>query len=155
MIDPASVIGFWITYAVQQNLPSNSNQWVIPFAIQIIPAGLLIICMTFMTESPRWLMKKGKYEAARKNLSWVRNLPSDHEYIETELAEMKAQLDHEAETIGHGVSGMKTAWREIISKKMRFRVLFAMAMKWMSNLTGCVALIPPYLTYSPFYESKD
>lgn len=81
-------------------------------------------------------MKKGRYEAARANLAWVRNLPADHQYIVTELAEMKAQLDHEAEDVGEGVSAMMTSWKEITSKKMRFRVLFAMAMKWMSNLTG-------------------
>lgn len=89
-----------------------------------------------MIESPRWLMKKGKHDSAAKNLAWVRNLTVDHDYVQQELAEMKAQLENEAANVGHGMSGMKTAWKEIISKEMRFRVVFAMAMKWMSNLTG-------------------
>lgn len=136
----ASVIGFWITYGVNQNLPSNNKQWVIPFAIQVIPAGFLIICMFFMIESPRWLMKKGRTEQAEKSLAWVRNLPVDHPYVQQELAEMKAQLESEEATLGVGLSGWKLSFKTITSKEMRFRVLFAMAMKWMSNVTGYVVV---------------
>lgn len=81
-------------------------------------------------------MKKGRVEAATKSLSWVRNLSADHPYVQQELSEMRAQLEAEAATVGTGMSGMKAAWKETTRKEMRFRVIFAMAMKWMSNLTG-------------------
>ncbi|KAH8892793.1 putative sugar transporter [Thozetella sp. PMI_491] len=138
-LQTASLCGFWVTYGVNQNLPSNTMQWRIPFAVQIIPVALLIICMSFMIESPRWLVKNGKFDLARKNLSWVRNLPADHPYVESELAQMKSQLDAEAE-YGRGTSQIKAAWKELSSKRLRFRVCFAMAMKWMSNLAGVNAL---------------
>lgn len=126
-----------INYGVNANLPSNEAQWQIPFAVQIIPAGLLVICMTFMIESPRWLVKRGRIEAARRNLSWVRNLPADHESVEQELSEMRTQLQLEAE-LGQDQGSLQAVWKEMTGENMRFRVIFAMAMKWMSNLTGYV-----------------
>lgn len=88
-----------------------------------------------MIESPRWLVKKGRLEEARKNLAWVRNLSPEHEYVEKELSDIASQLRHERESLS-GQGAIKGAWKEISSKKMRFRVIFALAMKWMSNLTG-------------------
>ncbi|KAJ3519529.1 hypothetical protein NM208_g14093 [Fusarium decemcellulare] len=140
MLQLASVFGFWITYGVNQNLPPGTKQWTIPFAVQLIPAGLLIVCMIFMPESPRWLIKRGRREQAVKNLCWVRNLPADDPYVVQELADMEAQLEAEAASQGTGISGMKLAWKEMTRKEMRFRIIFAMAMKWMSNLTGTNAL---------------
>lgn len=88
-----------------------------------------------MIESPRWLIKQGKISKARKDLAWVRHLPEDHPYVVAELAEISAQIDREAQ-LREGKRAIVAAWTEISSKKMRFRVIFAMAMKWMSNLTG-------------------
>jgi len=39
--------------------------------------------------SPRWLVEHGRSGEARKNLSWLRALPSDHELIRIELKEME------------------------------------------------------------------
>lgn len=124
-----------INYGVNRHLPSTEKQWQIPFAVQAIPAGLLIICMSFMIESPRWLVKQGRTSEARKNLAWVRHLPEDHPYVAAELAEISAQIDHEVR-LREGKGAILAAWTEMSAKKMRFRVIFAMAMKWMVNLTG-------------------
>ena len=116
-------------------MPSNTTQWRVPFAVQVIPAALLVICMPIMIESPRWLAKKQRYEAALKNLAWVRNFPEDRPYIQSEMAEIRAQMEDES-SIGQGFGELRASWHELCSKKLRFRVLFAMAMKWMSNASG-------------------
>ena len=52
-VQAGTCIGFWINYGVQINLPETTSQWMIPFAIQLIPGGILIIGMAFLPDSPR------------------------------------------------------------------------------------------------------
>lgn len=52
-VQAGTCVGFWITYGVNKNVPSGTTQWMIPFAIQLIPGGLMVLSMPFLTESPR------------------------------------------------------------------------------------------------------
>lgn len=81
--------------------PSH-KQWIIPFAVQLIPAGLLLIGAFWLRESPRWLLSKGKREAALKNLCWIRQLPADEIYMVEEVAFLDAALEELAGEIGNG-----------------------------------------------------
>jgi len=81
--------------------PSH-KQWLIPFAVQLIPAGLLFVGAFWLRESPRWLMSKGRRTQAFKNLSWIRKLPSDEFYIIEEVAFLDAALEYQAASIGVG-----------------------------------------------------
>jgi len=47
------LVGFWINYGVSTTMPSNHTQWIIPFAIQLPPAGALFIGSLLLKESPR------------------------------------------------------------------------------------------------------
>ena len=90
MLQIALVFGFWVNYGVSKNIsPTSDKQWHIPVAVQFIPAGLLLMSMPFVIESPRWLVSKNKTAEARKALAWVRNLPADHEYINNEMNEIR------------------------------------------------------------------
>ena len=68
------------------------KQWQIPFGFQILPATLLIMLMYFQPESPRWLIKAGKADKARQDLSRLRQLPLDHEYISWEINTAQLQV---------------------------------------------------------------
>lgn len=81
--------------------PSH-KQWLIPFAVQLIPAGLLFAGSFWIKESPRWLLSKNKREKALKNLCWIRNLPEDDMYIVEEVAFLDAALEEQATVIGNG-----------------------------------------------------
>jgi hypothetical protein len=81
--------------------PSHS-QWLIPFAVQLIPAGCLWIGALWIKESPRWLFTKGRREEAIKNLCWIRNLPADDLYLVEELAAIDEQLEYDRVHIGTG-----------------------------------------------------
>lgn len=81
--------------------PSH-KQWIIPFAVQLIPAGMLLIGAFWIKESPRWLFMKGRREQALSNLCWIRNLPADDLYIVEELAAIDAQIEHERIHVGPG-----------------------------------------------------
>jgi len=81
--------------------PSH-KQWLIPFAVQLIPAGLLFAGSFWIKESPRWLLSKNKREKALRNLCWIRNLPEDDMYIVEEVAFLDAALEEQAAVIGDG-----------------------------------------------------
>jgi sugar porter (SP) family MFS transporter len=81
--------------------PSH-KQWIIPFAIQLVPAGCLLIGALWIKESPRWLFVNGKREQAMKNLCWIRNLPADDLYIIEEVAAIDAQIEHDRIHVGAG-----------------------------------------------------
>lgn len=92
--------------------PSRS-QWLIPFAVQLIPAGCLLIGALWIKESPRWLFANGKNELAMKNLCWIRNLPADDLYIIEEVAAIEAGVEHDRIHIGAGF------WQQFVALKDR------------------------------------
>lgn len=52
-VQAGTCIGFWINYSVKRNMRESTAQWITPFAIQLIPGGLLILGMFLVPESPR------------------------------------------------------------------------------------------------------
>lgn len=96
------LVGFWINYGVNEHLPSNHTQWLIPFAVQLIPSGMLFAGSFWLVESPRWLMTKGNREKAVKNLCYVRNLPEDHIYIKEEMYAIEQNIERQMAAGGLG-----------------------------------------------------
>lgn len=96
------LVGFWINYGISKTLPSNHDQWIIPFAVQLIPGGLLALGAIWLKESPRWLYSKGRREQGLKNLLWIRNLEADNFYIVEEVAFIDAALEEQAASVGLG-----------------------------------------------------
>lgn len=75
--------------------------------MHIIFAGLILVLSFFQYESPRYLIKKGKDEKALGNLSRLRHLPPDHEYIVSEFTAIQASHHEEFEaTMGAGWLGI-------------------------------------------------
>ncbi|EMG50060.1 hypothetical protein G210_4921 [Candida maltosa Xu316] len=97
------LVGFWINYGVDSHIPVGKQQWFIPFAIQLIPAGLFFFGSFFMKESPRWLMQVGRYDEAIKNLTWLRQLPEDDEYIIYEVNQVKQSIEEQKQKVGLGL----------------------------------------------------
>lgn len=131
------LVGFWINYGLNLHVKPSHTQWIIPFAVQLIPGGLLFIGALFLVESPRWLYSKGKREQGLKNLCWIRNLQSSDLYIVEEVASMDAAL--EALRSGYGIGFWKpfAAFKE---PKIRWRFfLGAMLFLW-QNASGINAI---------------
>ncbi|KAF2653278.1 general substrate transporter [Lophiostoma macrostomum CBS 122681] len=107
------LVGFWINYGLTQTMAPSHKQWLIPFAIQLVPAGCLLLGALWIKESPRWLFAKGKREQALKNLCWIRNLPADDLYIVEEVAAIDAQIEHDRIHVGAGF------WKPFAALKQR------------------------------------
>lgn len=89
------MVSFWIDYGTNYIGGTGEGQsdaaWLIPLALQIFPAMVLGIGMIFMPFSPRWLVHHGHEEDAVKVLARLRGLPQDHELVNIEFLEIKAQ----------------------------------------------------------------
>lgn len=73
---------------------------------------LLGLGMLFMPFSPRWLVHHGREAEARGVLARLRELPQDHELIELEFAEIKAQSLFEKRSLQENFPHLQeqTAW---------------------------------------------
>ncbi|KAE8166964.1 general substrate transporter [Aspergillus tamarii] len=102
------VLAYFTNYGCQVNLGDNTHKrWEVPTSLHIIFAGLIFLLSFTQYESPRYLVKKGKYEEAMRNLSRVRHLPEDHEYVVEEMTAIRNSHEAEMEaTMGSGPMGV-------------------------------------------------
>ncbi|KAE8366025.1 general substrate transporter [Aspergillus caelatus] len=102
------VLAYFTNYGCQVNLGDNTHKrWEVPTSLHIIFAGLIFLLSFTQYESPRYLVKKGKYEEALRNLSRVRHLPEDHEYVVEEMTAIRNSHEAEMEaTMGSGPMGV-------------------------------------------------
>ena len=96
------LVGFWINYGVNTTLAPSHTQWLIPFAVQLIPAGLLLIGGLWIPESPRWLFSKGKHDQGMKVLCWMRKLEPTDMYIIEEVQFIEEDLERYRREVGAG-----------------------------------------------------
>lgn len=72
-------------------------------AIQLVPGVALNVAMFFLTETPRFMAKEHDEVRAAETLSYLRNLPIDHPYVQDELAGIMNQVENERQlTAGAG-----------------------------------------------------
>ncbi|PFH49383.1 hypothetical protein AMATHDRAFT_147771 [Amanita thiersii Skay4041] len=132
------VVGFWINYGTNQNIAPGHIQWLIAFAIQLIPGGLLLLGSFFLIESPRWLVSRDRNAEALKNLSRIRHLPQNAPFLADEYRDIETAIAHERGLVGAGF------WGPIItvlrSKKLMIRVLIGSSLFAWQNATGINAI---------------
>ncbi|KAK4153357.1 general substrate transporter [Chaetomidium leptoderma] len=96
------LVGFWINYGVNTTLAPTRSQWLIPFAVQLIPGGLLFFGIFWIKESPRWLFANGRREEAMKILCWIRMLEPTDQYILEEVQYIDRDIERYENEVGKG-----------------------------------------------------
>jgi SP family sugar:H+ symporter-like MFS transporter len=111
--------------------PDHSS-YRIPIAVQFVWAVILSVGMTFLPESPRFLVKKGKDEQAAISLGRLLSAPSNDPEVETELADIRANLKQEEEM---GNNTYLDCFKQG-HNKIFFRVMTGILLQAWQQLTG-------------------
>ena len=130
-------LAFWINYGCLLHTTGHA-QYIIPLALQALPAVILFVGMVFAKESPRFLAMKTP-DKALVVLSELRNLPVDHPHVQGELESILLQLEEERSLTSN--NSIVTMIKEAFSVKSyrRRSFLCVMLMVW-SNMTGTNAM---------------
>ncbi|KAG5978739.1 hypothetical protein E4U55_006008 [Claviceps digitariae] len=132
------MIAFWINYGSLLHL-SAPDVYIVPLALQAVPALLLIAGMLSSPESPRWCAQKNDWDGTSKVLVKLRGLPADSEYISHEVQEMAEQLEHERRLMG--AATFKGLMREMwLVPANRKRALITVVLMTCQQLTGVNAI---------------
>ncbi len=123
----AITIGIFVADIVDDVLTESGN-WRLMLGGAAIPGLLLLIVMSVMTETPRWLMRAGRRSDARSALARIRR----EDEIEDALDEIQADLDEETE---------QASWREVFSRSMRRPLMVGLGLAIFQQITGINAVI--------------
>ncbi|EAW09059.1 putative MFS quinate transporter [Aspergillus clavatus NRRL 1] len=130
------VLAYFTNYGCQVNLGDNTHKrWEVPTSLHIIFSGLIFLLSFLQYESPRFLVKKGQYEQALRNLARLRHLPEDHEYVLQEITAIEQSHQAELEaTMGAGWLGMLR--ETFLIPKNLYRIYLAAMSQILSQWSG-------------------
>jgi hypothetical protein len=81
----------WGSYGFFFYHPAANNQWRAILALQCLPVTVLLLCMPWMPESPRWLVMRDRLDDARQVLLRLHE-PREAE-IEMQQIQAQIQID--------------------------------------------------------------
>ncbi|KAK4555511.1 hypothetical protein LTR86_007263 [Recurvomyces mirabilis] len=141
------MLGYFSSWGSSLHISGTTQmQWVVPNLLHIYFAVIIAVLSFLAIESPRWLVKVGKHEQAATNLSKLRNLPTDHWYVQAELLDINDQLSREREAT------MGTKWfgtiRELVMLPAnRYRLMLSVASQVLGQWSGANSIT----IYAPEY----
>jgi sugar porter (SP) family MFS transporter len=107
------------------SLGANSWRWML--GVQAIPASIYFLLLILVPESPRWLLNKGRREAALAALAQVHDAAASHR----ELAGLEAGLVQKTRPVGI---------RELFTGRLRRMLLFGFGIAFFQQATGINAV---------------
>ncbi|HEV2636011.1 MAG TPA: sugar porter family MFS transporter [Actinocrinis sp.] len=135
----AITLGILASYLVDYGLASSQN-WRLMFGLATIPAIAMFVGMLFQTESPHWLIGRGRDDEARAIL----RLSRDGGDIDAEIAEVR-ELSRQPSTA-----------RDLLHPKIRPALTIGIALAVFQQITGINTIIyyaPTLLSSAGFGHS--
>ncbi|KZL84786.1 lactose permease [Colletotrichum incanum] len=134
-----SIFAAWCTFGTFKI--TSTWSWRIPSLLQGAVPVIQLLGFYFLPESPRWLMRRGRKDEARKVFADYHaggNL--NDPLVEFEMREVENTLGEEAETMS------QSSWLELVrTSANRKRTLIAIILGFFSQWNG-VAVVSYYLT---------
>ncbi|PCH44363.1 MFS monosaccharide transporter [Wolfiporia cocos MD-104 SS10] len=130
----AVTIGLLLASVINNSTKNRDSHaaWRIPISIQFIWAFVLCTGMIFLPESPRFLIKKGRDEAAAKALSRLTGYSPADPDLELELNDIRTNLEEERAA---GESSYLDCFR-FTSNKIALRTFSGIFIQAWQQLTG-------------------
>ncbi|XP_006457533.1 hypothetical protein AGABI2DRAFT_229988 [Agaricus bisporus var. bisporus H97] len=97
MVAIGVMISYFVNFGVAAHISNSIAIWRIPFAVQLIPAGIMSIGLLAVRESPRWLASVGRNKEAIENLAYLRRETIHSPDVIHEMAEIEAAILEERE----------------------------------------------------------
>lgn len=121
-------IAQWLGYGCFQ--VNSPFQWRFPLSFQVVP-GLIMACgIWFLSESPRWLCEKERYEEAQNVLTRLHGTGNNQEFLELEFLEIRDTI------IAEKAISVKS-WKEMVSRpSWRKRLFLGMGIQAFGQLSG-------------------
>ncbi|KAI0440929.1 general substrate transporter [Xylaria telfairii] len=123
MIVFGQVVSSLVTYGTK-GIPGTAG-WRIPIGLQLVSPGILLLLLTFVPESPRWLLDRQRDDEAFNSLRKLRKY-SSNEGIHLEIESLKYAYAHED----------KGTWVEVFDKTNRVRTIIAVVAMFGQQITG-------------------
>jgi len=111
------------------SLLSSSEEWRVMLGLSVVPGALLVLLMIFMPDTPRWLLKVGRGDAARS--SWDKVHGTEHEAAGIKAIE--SSLEEEMK--------QSARWREVLAPSVRPMLKIGLGLAIFQQVTGINAII--------------
>lgn len=119
--------------------------WRLSLGLAAVPAGVMVLGATFITDTPSSLVLRGKHDQARAALQRVRGKGAD---VDAEFSDILAAVEHDRRN-------EEGAFRRILRREYRPYAVMAVAFPVFLNLTGVTvtAFFSPILFRTVGFES--
>ncbi|KAF9442102.1 general substrate transporter [Macrolepiota fuliginosa MF-IS2] len=129
MIGIGFIVANWVGYGSQ--FIDSDVSWRMPLGLQLLPAGLLLVGIQFLPNSPRWLLEVGKDDEAKEVVYWLHGKSDENRAAaEKEYNEMYTTIKAEVAVRSRS---LKDLWA---SRAMIHRTLVACGVQVFCQFTG-------------------
>lgn len=134
------MLGYCASYGSRLHISSDSQlQWVVPNLLHIYFASIIAVLSFFAVESPRWLVKVNRNEEAANKLSKLRNLPTEHWYVQSELLDITNQLEREQEAT-QGTTWLGPIKELVTLPSNRYRLMLSVMSQLLGQWSGASSI---------------
>ena len=134
----AITVGILVAYGIDYWFASWLHDWRPMFGVAIIPAAILGIGMLFMTDTPRWLAGKGRWDEASAAMSHTAGADT-----KGELKLIRERIEQEE----------RSSWKELFRKGVWLALVGAVGLAVLQQFVGINTIIyyaPIVAGYSGF-----
>ena len=109
----------------------DSNfHWRFPLSFQVIPAVIMAAGVWFLSESPRWLVEKDRFDEARPVLRRLHGTGNNEEFLDLEYREIRDTI------VAEKAIAVKSRGQMVAKPSWRKRLFLGMGVQAFSQLSG-------------------